>query len=515
MPISNSSIDSTDLTIGAVFTPLKWAKFAIQQFGLFEKWLDGATIFDPTMGEGNLLEALVETGIRNGFQPKDLPLQNLFGIEANSLFFNNFFQKIQSKYGVELNRNNFRNADILYLQDEPKFDILFGNPPWQNFVDLPETYKARIKDQFFRYDLIGNAKDLLLGGSRIDIAALVVQKTIEQNLKPGGEAIFFLPLSLYLNDGANRFFRTYRVNSTHYRVSKIFDFNDLPVFENVATRYGLVHFRRDETQTFPIHYDRWENGNWASFSAQPVFRETDPLSVTTHSETAWMSDFESIVIKKESVPRQGLNTCGANDLFFFDSLEKVDERLAKVSNRETGEVMLPAAFVFPLLTAKNFRENTPIPAKWVLVPHAQNGKPLEPAHLNREPELRDYLLAHRSLLENRKGTMLNAWMKRGNWWALLGVGDYNFFPWKIVWEAYGKTEFQPRIFPGRWQANQSLQAFIPVRSRPEAEKILARLNTPPVESYLSSLKMEGTMNWAQPGKIKKLLQFEEDTLTLF
>jgi len=71
------------------------------------------------------------------------------------------------------------------------------------------------------------------------------------------------------------------------------------------------------------------------------------------------------------------------------------------------------------------------------------------------------------------------------------------------------------LFPGHWQANQSLQAFIPVRSKENGERILLELKKPPVSAYLASLKMEGTMNWAQPGKIKKLLQFEEDALTLF
>lgn len=111
--------------------------------------------------------------------------------------------------------------------------------------------------------------------------------------------------------------------------------------------------------------------------------------------------------------------------------------------------------------------------------------------------------------------MLNANMKRGYWWALLGVGEYNFFPFKIIWEAYGKAQFRPRIFSGRWQANQSLQAFIPVKTREEANRVLVLLNNKCVEDYLLSLKMEGTMNWAQPGKIKKLIRFEEEELTLF
>ena len=97
----------------------------------------------------------------------------------------------------------------------------------------------------------------------------------------------------------------------------------------------------------------------------------------------------------------------------------------------------------------------------------------------------------------------------------MGVGAYNFFDYKIVWEAYGKTSFQPQIVKGHWQANQSLQAFIPLKSMAEAEKILLRLQHKDIEKYLLSLKMEGTMNWAQPGKIKKFIQIAEPSLSLF
>ena len=88
-------------------------------------------------------------------------------------------------------------------------------------------------------------------------------------------------------------------------------------------------------------------------------------------------------------------------------------------------------------------------------------------------------------------------------------------PYKVVWEAYGKKEFNPIIFEGMWQANQSLQAFIPTRTIVEARDILQKLKNPAIEAYLLSLKMEGTMNWAQPGKIKKLIKYKEDGLTLF
>ncbi len=506
--------NNNDLSIGAVFTPFEWAEFAIREFGIFDAWMSGKTIFDPTMGEGNLMEALVRMALNESIPSSEIPVERLFGVELNTLFFERFFLKMKAVYEVEMLRENFENADIFFLKHEQKFDLIFGNPPWMNFADLPETYKTLLKPKFFEHDLIGNAKDLLLGGSRIDIAALVIKKVVAQNLKTSGTAVFFLPLSLLLNDGANKYFRTYRVNDTQYKIEIVFDFNDAAVFTGVATRYGLVKFVRDGEQDFPITFKRWENGIWTDYLAKPAFLPTDPLSILEVSETDSWGDFKAIVLPKNAAPRQGINTCGANDCFFFDQHEVLDEHLCQVSNGG-AKYVLPKKFVFPLLTAKNFRgENIP-PQKWVFLPYKKEGKPIEPRQVLEDKFLSKYLFEKEATLKNRKGTMLSAWINKGYWWAMLGVGEYNFAPYKIVWEAYGKTDFEPRIFEGNWQANQSLQAYIPLKIKEEAEKILTKLQDKRIENYLRSLKMEGTMNWAQPGKIKKLVRFEEEALTLF
>lgn len=135
--------------------------------------------------------------------------------------------------------------------------------------------------------------------------------------------------------------------------------------------------------------------------------------------------------------------------------------------------------------------------------------------LRENDALWKYLITNKDNLQNRKGSLINVWIKKGLWWSLLGVGEYNFSPHKIVWEAYGKKTFEPKIFSSEWQANQSLQAFMPVENRDEADQIIKQLTSGEVENYLLSLKMEGTMNWAQPGKIIKLLAFKEENLSLF
>ncbi len=512
MATQNFTLSDKHLKIGDVFTPLKWGEFAIKQFNIFQKWIDGAAIFDPTMGEGHLLESLISYGLSKGYSIKQLPTYNLYGNEINRYFFKYAVEKFENKYGLDMAKN-FTNEDFLCLSPK-KYDIIFGNPPWQNFVDLPEDYKQTIKSYFFKFDLVRNSKDLLLGGSRIDIAALIIQIAIKDFLKNNGEAIFFIPLSLLLNDGANKYFRTYSIGNISYRIHSVFDFNTLNIFEGITTRYGLVYFTRDEQTTFPIPYFRNEHGKWIKYLAKPMFDKTDPLSIVSEIENS-ISDIKPILIKKESAPRQGINTCGANDIYFFDALTDINDALVSVSNKIKTNVALPRKFIFPLISAGNFKSETTSPSKWVLLPYNSNGKPLSWEQIIAFPELNTYLESHKSFLMRRKGVMLNAMLQRGYWWAMLGVGKYNFFPYKVVWESYGKTSFKPKIFEGRWQANQSLQAYIPVKTLSEASRIYQELSNKNIENYLLSLKMEGTMNWAQPGKIKKIIRYEEDSEPLF
>ncbi len=399
--------------------------------------------------------------------------------------------------------NNFWNYDLFDISTPLTFDIIFGNPPWQNFVDLPPTYKEKAKSLFAKYDLIGNMRDLLLGGSRMDIAALIIQVAIKNFLKPKGDAIFFMPLSLLLNDGANAEFRNYNVNGTCYAPKIIFDFNKENVFKKIATRYGLVHFRRDETPEFPLEYRVLNQTEWLKLAASPLQNPTNPLSIYKNSSPKPLNNFSSIELPKTSMPRQGINTCGANHVFFFKTHKKTSKPISLVNNN----IELPSNFVYPLLTSSNFINNNPEPRAWALLPYHKKGHPISAQELEAYPELKTYLNNHQEKLSNRKGTYISGWIKKGYWWALLGVGTYNFAPYKIVWEAYGKKTFNPILVEGNWQANQALQAFIPFQTKQHAETILKQLKNPAIEEYLLSLRMEGTMNWAQPGKIKKLIKF--------
>jgi hypothetical protein len=458
------------------------------------------------MGEGSLLEAIIDFALEKGHSLNILPVKNLLGVELNSKYYLNAIDKFKKKYNIDMS-NCFYNCDILTFSDV-KCDIIFGNPPWQNFVDLPYAYKKFIKPFFYKFNLVGNSKELLLGNSRIDIASLIIQKTIYDNLNSHGYAIFFIPLSILLNDGANNKFRLFSINDINYSLSSVYDFNSLDVFVDISTRYGVAKFDRNLSTNYPIPYYRYENSIWKEFFASPGTAPNGALCI--HNDKNDKNIIPKIEVPVGSIPRQGINTCGANDIFIFNEYLSIDDDLCKLDNKH----ILPKKYIYPLITSKNFSD-IPEPNKWVLLPYNQDlGIPLTLEELRKNNILYTYLCKFKEYLSKRKGTMLNAQIKRGIWWSLLGVGKYNFCKYKVVWEAYGKKKFLPRIFDGNWQANQSLQAFIPCKDKSTADKILNSLSDPLVEKYLSASKMEGTMNWAQPGKISKLLIFPDKQLSL-
>jgi len=504
-----------DLNIGVFFTPPRWARWAVERYGVHRAWADGAVVLDPSAGEGALLEAVVQTALDEGLAVTGPMLARLHGVEVRPGLLDRLRARLQRRHGLSLPRRNLVQADYLQQDLDLQADLLLGNPPWINYVDLPADYKELTRPLFEQYGLVEGRRSVLLGASRVDLAALFLCRAMANNLGPGGRAVFFLPLALLLNDGAHDAFRAYRIRGTAFRLDEVNDFAGEPVFEGVSTRYGLAAFTRDEPPRFPVPYRTrdvagrcWLDGE----AAPPAQDERGPLLVTAAGQEP-PSRRPLLAVPRRSQPRQGVNTCGANSVLVFEEHAPAAAGVVKVTRKDGVQVKLPAELIFPLIGKEQFAAQDAPPRRAVLLPHAPDtGQPLTEQQLSLHPLAREYLQRHREALGGRRGVLINSWIARGRWWALLGVGPYSFAPYKVVWQAYGKSTFRPRLFTtagGRpWQANQAMHAFMPFWRREDAVDALAGLRDPAVEQILLSQRMAGTCNWAQPGRIKKLLQME-------
>jgi hypothetical protein len=487
------------------FTPRPWAIWLAQETGTLHAWLDGATVLDPTCGRGDLLLGLLSAAVRRGIPTTELPVQRLCGIEREPEYLRRLVLDCREEFGIAFPAENLHCTDFLSAAPSLRTDLLLGNPPWANFTDLPVEEKTALKPHFVRYGLALDRRGLLLGGSRIDVAALVVTKAIADHLLPGGRASFFLPLSLLTGDGAHAGLRRYCATGAPFAVTEVFDFDGVSAFPGVSTRYGAISFLRDAAPRWPVPWRRptGDEIRWAA----PIASDEGPLAVAeSPAALNRLRDRPRIVVPPGARPRQGVNPCGASRAFFLRNVTPIDEERSTADSPIAGRVVLPRRYLFPLLTADQFSDVDALPLRWVVLPHdPMTGQPLTTEQVTTCPDLAAYLDRCRPLLENRPGQWLGQWLKRGRWWALLGVGPYCFTPYRVAWPAYGVTQFTPRVFAAPWQGQQALHAHIPCASREEAEALRRDLARPAVQEYLRSYCTAGTRNFAQPGRIRKLL----------
>jgi hypothetical protein len=492
--------------IGRIFTPLAWAIWLIEQSGAFEAWLQGACVLDPTCGHGSFLEAFLSLARQRGqrIRPADVP--RLYGIEMVGADKAVFLARIWRNYGVHFPEENFTLSDFIVGPSRRRFDLLVGNPPWANFADLPAELKQRWSAHFIRHGLVKSRRDVLLGKSRADVASLVVKKAIDEALCDGGRAAFFVPMSMFFNSGANDRFRPYPGSDHSYRVLRLWDFGSERIFEGVATRYGAALFEKRSPQAWPVETFAYADHQWRRAFSTASDRQSGCWQ--RHGKpfpAGWGDRSPRIEIHAAQKPRQGINTCGANEVFIFTR-----ESDGRFRNGRGEIVELESELMHPLMHVELFKWNDSrlAESKWILVPHdTGDGRPLDAAALASFPRSRAWLAANRHKLTSRKGTMIRERIARGLWWSLLGVGPYSFSPWKVAWGALGKRRFRPVVLEGRWQGNQALHAFCPCASKADAMNLCASLRTEAVARWLESSAMAGTCNWAQPGRISQLLTF--------
>ncbi|MCS1408964.1 MAG: hypothetical protein M2R45_02143 [Verrucomicrobia subdivision 3 bacterium] len=479
--------------IGEIFTPISWAQWLLDRWNVFDRWTEGESVCDPTAGTGIFAKALIAKAVRLRMHISEEMLGRLHIVELKNDHLRNFSNNVREELGISFPSTSLHQRDIITHPLDRKFDILVGNPPWSNFTDLPDIYKEILKMYFIEYGLVPNRKAVLLGSSRTDIAALVLKVVLQNMLKDNGDGYFYTPLSLFAGDDAHIGFRDYRSKTIHFSVKEVYEFTGVKIFGAVRTSYCAVHFKRNVKQTFPVSYYRGDGNQSIKFKAYPLKKISDPWRIVGLDENAEELDAIQVKIGSHQKPRQGVNTCGANSVFIFDSFPD----------------FIDPEYIFPLASKEIWRERILSPKKWIFLPYEiGSSRPLSEKRIQSARSY-GYLCGHKRKLKSRKGTLIRSAIDKGLWWSLLGVGPYSFAPYKVMWEAYGKHTFSPMVlgvYDGKpWQANQAMHAFIPCWEQKDAERICKELSSPSISRLLSELNGQGKCNFAQPGKIKKIL----------
>ncbi|MDC7223266.1 MAG: N-6 DNA methylase [Spirochaetales bacterium] len=385
------------------------------------------------------------------------PEIDFYGIERNEKIYRSVLPALK-----KLPNLHYFHGDALLDQFPiPPCDLYLGNPPFINYTDLSESYREAIRPLWTQYMPVKKSFALLLGESRGDVASLVFYHSLNRYLKKEGRFGVVLPNSLIKGNRASESFREF----PGITVEKVVDISRADAFVNTnrACFYLLGH-RGGETK-YPLAYER--DGETVSLIKKNglLIEEDLPLGDG--------SDYPI---------RQGINTLGANGVFFFHEKPDLEEGL-----------------LHPLLRSCDVGENRAEPSRWVLLPYGKKGELIDEVDLKRDyPRAWNYLLSHKKRLEKRKSRFAQK-----NWYALFGIGSYTFAPWKVVWRAMGAKSLEAAVITDAIP-NQAMHGYIACQSREEANYLCARLNSPEIRRMAALLSESRSRSFAQPGTMKLL-----------
>lgn len=406
-----------------------------------------SSVIDSAAGSCNFLIPLA----------KKYPHIEFYGIEKNEFIFNEVNREIENIPNITL----FHGDAILDHFPIPQCDLYLGNPPFINFSDLNEEYRTLIKPFWIKHFPGSKGFKMLLGSSRGDIAQLIFAHTVEYYLKDGGETGVILPNSLIKGNSASAGFREF--NSI--KVKQLVDISSKEAFDNTERACFYLLGVKGGLTTYPITYIQGE-------------RRTKLIKVGTDL----IEEGISILGTSHYTARQGVNTLGANSVFFFKKDPPFSSSLIK-----------------PLLKSSDIKPFSCSASYHVLYPYNEEGRLIDEESLSIDyPTEYNYLRSNRELLTNRKSRFAQK-----NWYGLFGVGPYTSTEYKVVWRGLGAKELMAavthNIIP-----NQAMNCYIATESSREAHFICGVMNSEIYKEQLMLLNEKGAKSFAQPTTINKI-----------
>jgi hypothetical protein len=319
-----------------------------------------------------------------------------------------------------------------------------------------------------------------LGHVNDDISVPFVWVCIHRYLDSEGQASFVLKRDI-TKGPAGRLLRTQRVNERPVAVRHIHDFNRLrPFSDGVDVDAAVYTLKADIDPGFPVAVDSWQAASGQpSFTAAGAMRET-----LTREQTGVrpVDDDPASSWVRDDAERRALGTCE------HDIRHGVKDDARAVYSIDRSQVdELEHDHVYPYIDSKHV-------VKYGLFGHDLRLVPMRTANEDNEAELREtcprtyrYLTSNRQPLDDRS----SAWLERGPFYTVFGLGEYTWAPYKVVWCRLGfKPAFAVVSTVGDEDVGEKMVVpgdhfmFIPTDNRDEAHFLCGLLNS---SIYLKSM----------------------------
>ena len=407
-----------------------------------------------------------------------------------------------------------------------KFDYIVGNPPWVNWENLPDGYRRQTAYLWERYGLAArkgaSREQFELGKKKGDLSALMTLSVADTLLKPNGRLGFVITQSL-LKTSAAAGFRQFQIpqpcnNPIPLRVVHVDDMVDLQPFEGASNRTAILVLEKGRPTKYPIPYTLWRKKKGAHFSpfstldevteaterlhfvAEPV-NPSDPTSPWLSADRKALAAIRKVLGKSDYEAHEGVNTGGANAIYWMEVLRQLPDGKVLVRNltegakRKVEEVIVSVEpdLLYPLLRGRDVRRWQAKPSVWILVPHTvETGwQAICEEQMQKEyPKTWSYLHRFRKVLLSRPAYRL---LRLGHpFYILKDISTYTFAPWKVVWTRLARIEAAViGLHEGKPIVPQETVTLVECSRENEAHYICALVNSSPFQFAAISYSQKG------------------------
>jgi SAM-dependent methyltransferase len=390
------------------------------------------------------------------------------------------------------------------------FDVVVGNPPWVSWETLPEAYRRLNDAQWLLYGLRPDAPlDRRQASSqvRLDLAMLFVARSIDTLLREGGRLGFVITATVFRSELAGRGFRRRQLPGGTYRFCHIEDLSRLAIFDQAANQTAILVAAKEEHESFPVPVVEWSKApghprtipttlalevvlamtTRTEMGGEPVSARdpASPLVVLPEAGLVASRDIRHMSVYAHHV-REGINTRGANGVFFLDVLERHGSRVRVRNSVEAGrnrqvpvnEGWIETEAVRSLLRGEDVGRDTATPRLGLLFFHDENhlSRPLPDAlAASRFPEAYAYAKQFEEVLRGRRP--FRGWDPSGkDWLGLYSVTEAAIAQHKVVYREISQEMIAAALHSSTVIPDHKLHV-IPCETAEEADWLAEVMNS--------------------------------------
>ncbi len=354
-----------------------------------------------------------------------------------------------------------------------EFDYIAGNPPWVNWESLPEQYRLEIKPLWVKYGLFPHGgMDTILGKGKKDISMIMTYVAMDKYLKRGGKLGFLITQSVFKTAGAGQGFRGLQLGKKGPAVQAVHvdDMVELNPFEGASNRTSIVILQKGKSMKYPMpSYLYWrktakgksipldatlddalEMTERMQFVAEPV-NENDLTSPWITGRPKALRAVRKVIGQSDYVAHEGVNSGGANAVYWVEIIDRRPDSLVIVSNITEGakrevesiQAAIEPDLLYPLLRGRDVRRWKAEPLAYIIMaqdPIKRRG--IEEDRMKTQyPKTYMYLKRFEGVLRERAALRRYFTRKNSNgqivetgpFYSMFDVGDYTFATYKVVW----------------------------------------------------------------------------------